>query len=1051
MNNKRLLVLVLIASIFSFNKAFAQDVCSKNGYTILTINGIFTDEKGAIENKDKLKDRFMLPYNNEPVNVDYVYNATHLAGAGDLVDAVRQGLFDSKSDYDLVEMLNSASGKVKTQKLLLVGHSQGNFYANAFYDKVANADGGVPAQSIGMYSVATPDTYVSGGGKYITSDTDTVIAAVVGRLKNIMTPNVHIPLQKIDGNGHSFSDVYLKYRSGTIVSDIKSSFDKLKTNEVKKTGNPCLSPQKMSLAHKIAGALLTAGDFVVNTGVKASTLAVNTVKSLATTLVGLAKNGLALVGLANTQPIATVQKIVEEPQVVLADNITTEDPNITNNQTEEIPTTENTDIDTNIDTNADDNMNTSDTDQNTSQDNTNTSQNNSTTSSSATTTTNDSNNNTSSTNTNNSTTTTNDTSTTPAKIETINKNAPVVTLNGEKDLIYEVGGVYTEYGATALDEVDGVVSVTTSGTVDTTTIGTYTITYTAKDKDLNIGTATRNINIVNTKPVASQVATITYPTSGIYKDDGLDVYFQGKKDFTPFNFGVIYTDVNNNPPASVTLRVKNMNTNLFMPDIPMTHVALGSDVLNDGNYTNGELFTVGDIKYDTGSYFYSFVAVDKNGDYFKTLEELNDHRFYVTPFNYFYVPKYTFGKNNGDGNDWQIWYFNGSNIYGWKDTYVNKYLHEQFKIETYPGGFWCSDCLERGVFISDPQKGFDTSTVITSGLEGSPQNYSIDRIYDVDIQWDSTGYTTTIFHNGLVDHTSHTNIPNMTNNVWVGWDGMQNNFTKFPSGDWTGGPSGWSKTGFSGGQSMVLTPYPIYDPSAIDTTPTPVPVRSSDNIITSFSFESLTPKVNARTINNDNNTVILEVPYGTDVTNLVPTISVSDRATISPASLTPEDFSNGNVQYRVTAEDGSVHQYAAVVVILSKPEVIPDPIVPPVVPDTTLPKISSYTLDGVPGAISTNPMGQSMNIVITANKNVNWMSIKIEKVDNPTIYKMFQSNSTTCVDGTNTCSKIWPGDLSSGGLLQNGDYKIKVHMQDELKNDFDDYLPMAMTIIGQSL
>ena len=57
-----------------------------------------------------------------------------------------------------------------------------------------------------------------------------------------------------------------------------------------------------------------------------------------------------------------------------------------------------------------------------------------------------------------------------------------------------------------------------------------------------------------------------------------------------------------------------------------------------------------------------------------------------------------------------------------------------------------------------------------------------------------------------------------------------------------------------------------------------------------------------------------------------------------------------------------------------------------------------------------------------------------------TFYKMFMSDSGGCVDGTNTCTKSWDGLLSSGGLLQSGVYKIKLHMKDLSNNEFYDYL-----------
>src|SRR5665811_87841 len=206
MKNK-ILFFFTTAFLLSFSPTvFADGVCSSYGYSVLTINGIFTNLDGAIYNKDALAFKLNNSFNNEPLTVDFLYNPSHLAGLGDITDAINQGLFNQQSDYDLTEMINDASQKVKTQKLLLVAHSQGNFYSNSFYNIVASQEGGVPSQSIGVYGVANPTDRVAGSGKYLTSNTDSVIASTVARFINILPPNIHIPLQKADGNGHSFSD-----------------------------------------------------------------------------------------------------------------------------------------------------------------------------------------------------------------------------------------------------------------------------------------------------------------------------------------------------------------------------------------------------------------------------------------------------------------------------------------------------------------------------------------------------------------------------------------------------------------------------------------------------------------------------------------------------------------------------------------------------------------------------------------------------------------------------------------------------------------------------
>ena len=70
------------------------------------------------------------------------------------------------------------------------------------------------------------------------------------------------------------------------------------------------------------------------------------------------------------------------------------------------------------------------------------------------------------------------------KIKNSNKNsnvvdttAPVITIKNNPATV-ELGSTYNDAGASA----DGGETVTTTGTVDTSTVGTYTITYTATDQ-----------------------------------------------------------------------------------------------------------------------------------------------------------------------------------------------------------------------------------------------------------------------------------------------------------------------------------------------------------------------------------------------------------------------------------------------------------------------------------------------------------------------------------------------------------------------------------------
>ena len=78
----------------------------------------------------------------------------------------------------------------------------------------------------------------------------------------------------------------------------------------------------------------------------------------------------------------------------------------------------------------------------------------------------------------------------------IDKVAPSLTLSGETEVTLLLNDTYTDAGASATDNIDGAIDVVTTGSVDTMTAGTYTLTFTATDKAGNVTTLTRTVTVV---------------------------------------------------------------------------------------------------------------------------------------------------------------------------------------------------------------------------------------------------------------------------------------------------------------------------------------------------------------------------------------------------------------------------------------------------------------------------------------------------------------------------------------------------------------------------
>jgi len=83
-------------------------------------------------------------------------------------------------------------------------------------------------------------------------------------------------------------------------------------------------------------------------------------------------------------------------------------------------------------------------------------------------------------------------------VEVTDSTPPVIILLGDNPMTIQVGTPYVEPGFTASDSCGGDVTpfVVVSGSVDSNTVGTYTLVYSAADWSANLAQVTRTVNVV---------------------------------------------------------------------------------------------------------------------------------------------------------------------------------------------------------------------------------------------------------------------------------------------------------------------------------------------------------------------------------------------------------------------------------------------------------------------------------------------------------------------------------------------------------------------------
>ncbi len=139
------------------------------------------------------------------------------------------------NDTDLQKHINIYLPLLEDKKkVVILAHSQGNFYANRSWNAIKQLPNGDNlSKQIGIVAVATPAFYVADGGLHTTNTLDTIIGGVALTSIPPKVANETHPFSLEDPFGHGITEIYLDTGiDGTrirtkIEGDINTTFNRL--------------------------------------------------------------------------------------------------------------------------------------------------------------------------------------------------------------------------------------------------------------------------------------------------------------------------------------------------------------------------------------------------------------------------------------------------------------------------------------------------------------------------------------------------------------------------------------------------------------------------------------------------------------------------------------------------------------------------------------------------------------------------------------------------------------------------------------------------------
>lgn len=192
--------------------------------------------------------------------------------------------------------------------------------------------------------------------------------------------------------------------------------------------------------------------------------------------------------------------------------------------------------------------------------------------------------------------------------------APVIYLIDEEgnttagdlsETIEAGGGAWEDDGYIGVDDIDGLVDVTVSGEVDTETLGTYEVTYTATDAAGNTTTVVRTIEVVDTTAPVIGLTPATLPLNAATAafNCGDEYYFDFNADGQLVLFKPDGPDANTDPDVAVTVTAFDGYDGNITSELEYTITD------QDGNVYGNNLCTTG-----SNTYTVTFSVTDNSGN-----------------------------------------------------------------------------------------------------------------------------------------------------------------------------------------------------------------------------------------------------------------------------------------------------------------------------------------------------------------------------------------------------------------------------------------------------